>query len=58
LFGVAVSTFGICRYNKDRLRELGVAAPSRWDDLANPKLMRQVWCCRPTKSGSIAKPMK
>jgi len=54
LFGVAVSTFGIC-YNKDRLRELGVAAPSRWDDLANPKLMRQVGVADPTKSGSIAK---
>ncbi len=54
LFGVAVSTFGIC-YNKDRLRELGVDAPDRWDDLANPKLMGQVGVADPTKSGSIAK---
>jgi ABC-type Fe3+ transport system substrate-binding protein len=54
LFGVAVSTFGIC-YNKDRLRELGVPPPSRWDDLANPKLMRQAGVADPTKSGSIAK---
>ena len=54
LFGVAVSTFGIC-YNKDRLQELGVAAPTRWDDLANPKLLRQVGVADPTKSGSIAK---
>ncbi len=54
LFGVAVSTFGIC-YNKDRLQELGVDVPTRWDDLANPKLMRQVGVADPTKSGSIAK---
>ena len=54
LFGVAVSTFGIC-YNKDRLRELGVDTPVRWDDLANPKLIRQVGVADPTKSGSIAK---
>ncbi len=54
LFGVAVSTFGIC-YNKDRLRELGMDLPTRWDDLANPKLMGQVGVADPTKSGSIAK---
>jgi iron(III) transport system substrate-binding protein len=54
LFGVAVSTFGIC-YNKDRLQELGVDAPTRWDDLANPKLIGQVGVADPTKSGSIAK---
>lgn len=54
LFGVVVSTFGIC-YNKDRLRELGVSAPTSWDDLANPKLFRQVGVADPTKSGSIAK---
>ncbi len=53
-FGVALSTFGIC-YNKDRLRELGVDNPTRWDDLANPKLIRQVGVADPTKSGSIAK---
>lgn len=54
LFGVAVSTFGIC-YNKDRLQELGVDVPTRWDDLANPKLLGQVGAADPTKSGSIAK---
>jgi ABC-type Fe3+ transport system substrate-binding protein len=54
LFGVAVSTFGIC-YNKDRLQELGVDVPTRWDDLANPKLIGQVGVADPTKSGSIAK---
>jgi iron(III) transport system substrate-binding protein len=54
LFGVALSTFGIC-YNKDRLRELGMDTPTRWDDLANPKLLGQVGVADPTKSGSIAK---
>lgn len=54
LFGVALSTFGIC-YNKDRLQELGVDTPARWDDLANPKLIGQVGVADPTKSGSIAK---
>ena len=54
LFGVAASTFGIC-YNKDRLQELGVDVPTRWDDLANPKLIGQVGAADPTKSGSIAK---
>lgn len=54
LFGVALSTFGIC-YNKDRLNELGIAVPTQWDDLANPKLIRQVGVADPTKSGSIAK---
>jgi iron(III) transport system substrate-binding protein len=54
LFGAAVSTFGIC-YNKDRLRELGMESPSRWDDLANPVLLGQIGVADPTKSGSIAK---
>jgi iron(III) transport system substrate-binding protein len=54
LFGAALSTFGIC-YNTDRLRELGVDVPTRWDDLANPKLIGQVGVADPTKSGSIAK---
>jgi iron(III) transport system substrate-binding protein len=54
LFGVALSTFGIC-YNKDRLQELGVDLPTRWDDLANPRLIGQVGAADPTKSGSIAK---
>lgn len=54
LFGVAVSTFGIC-YNKDRLRELGISAPTEWDDLADPKLFRQIGVADPTKSGSMAK---
>ncbi len=54
-FGNAVSTFGIC-YNLDRYRQLGIAAaPARWEDLADPRLFRQVGVADPTKSGSIAK---
>lgn len=55
LFGNAVSTFGIC-YNRDRLRDLGIATPpSRWDDLADPIYFRQLGMADPTKSGSVAK---
>ena len=54
-FGNAASTFGIC-YNADRLRDLGIdKAPAAWDDLADPRLFRQVGVADPTKSGSIAK---
>ena len=53
--GTAVSTFGIC-YNKDRLRDLGVASPpERWEDLSDPAYFRQIGVADPTKSGSIAK---
>ncbi len=54
LFGNAVSTFGIC-YNLDRLRELGLPVPARWEDLADPRYVRQLGVADPTKSGSIAK---
>ena len=54
LFGVALSTFGIC-YNKDRLDELGLPPPKQWDDLADPRFYKQIGLADPTKSGSIAK---
>lgn len=54
LLGTAISTFGIC-YNMDRLAELGVDEPEVWDDLANPKLFKQIGVSDPTKSGSISK---
>ena len=55
LFGNTVSTFGIC-YNRDRLRDLGVATPPRrWVDLTDPVYFGQVGVADPTKSGSIAK---
>lgn len=53
-FSAALSTFGIC-YNKDRLRDLGVPAPARWDDLVAPAFAGRLGVVDPTKSGSIAK---
>ena len=53
-FGNALSTFGIC-YNLDRICELGVPPPARWDDLADPRYIGQVGVTDPTKSGSVAK---
>lgn len=56
-FGNAVSTFGLV-YNLDRMRDLGITPehyPAKWDDLADPRYIRQVGICDPTKSGSIAK---
>lgn len=53
-FGNALSTFGIC-YNLDRIRGLGVPAPARWEDLADPRYAGQVGVTDPTKSGSVAK---
>ena len=53
--GAAVSSFGIC-YNTDSLTRLGVpSTPDSWDDLADPRLYRQVALADPTKSGSAAK---
>jgi iron(III) transport system substrate-binding protein len=57
VIGTAVSTFGIV-YNVDRLTQLGYTPenfPKRWDDLADPRLFRQIGATDPTKSGSIAK---
>lgn len=54
LFGSAISTFGIC-YNLDRVKELGVGEPRKWDDLADFRFFRQVGAADPTKSGSITK---
>lgn len=54
-YGNVLSTFGIC-YNTDRLEDLGWKdAPSRWEDLADPKLCGWVGLADPTKSGSVAK---
>lgn len=57
VFGTAVSTFGLV-YNIDRLRDLKIPEnewPARWDDLADPRYVRQIGVTDPTKSGSIAK---
>ena len=54
-YSAVLSAFGIC-YNSDRLRDLGIETPpTRWRDLADPKLYGQVGVTDPTKSGSIAK---
>lgn len=53
--GTAVSTFGLA-YNLDRLADLGIdPAPTRWRDMTNPRLHRQVGVADPTKSGSVTK---
>jgi ABC-type Fe3+ transport system substrate-binding protein len=54
LFGCAASTFGIC-YNLDRITELGLKSPQRWDDLAQPAFFRNLGVADPTKSGSVSK---
>jgi len=54
LYGCAVSTFGLC-YNLDRLAEVELDPPTRWEDLADPKLRGKVGVADPTKSGSISK---
>ena len=52
--GSVISAYGII-YHRDALRRLGIGRePSRWSDLADPRLFGQVALCDPTKSGSIA----
>jgi iron(III) transport system substrate-binding protein len=52
-FGTCVSSFGIC-FNRDVLRRLGVAVPSSWAGLTDPRLHGQLALVDPTKSGSAA----
>lgn len=53
--GTCVSGFGIC-YNPEELAKLGVSeAPTRWSDLANPRLAGRVALADPSKSGSANK---
>jgi len=51
-FGTALSAFGLV-FNRDVLREIGVADPVTWDDLTNPKLRGWVALADPGQSGSI-----
>ena len=54
-FGNVLSSYGIL-FNRDALRRLGfVGEPSRWNDLADPRLIGEVGLADPTKSGSVAK---
>ncbi len=53
--GAVLSSFGIM-YNRDALRRLGIEGPpTRWDDLADPRLIGEVALADPTKSGSMTK---
>jgi ABC-type Fe3+ transport system substrate-binding protein len=53
--GVCVSAFGIC-YNREALGRLGIErAPTRWSDLADPRLAGHVALVDPSKSGSAGK---
>jgi len=53
--GVCVSAFGIC-YNREALGRLGIArAPTRWSDLADPRLAGHIALVDPSKSGSAGK---
>ena len=53
--GAVLSSYGII-FNRDSLRRLGIERePSRWADLADPRLIGEVALADPTKSGSVAK---
>jgi iron(III) transport system substrate-binding protein len=53
--GACVSGFGIC-YNRQALARLGITtAPTRWADLADPRLAGHVALADPSKSGSANK---
>ncbi|MDF3068123.1 MAG: iron transporter substrate-binding protein [Polyangiaceae bacterium] len=53
--GTCVSGFGIC-YNPEALRQAGIdRPPSRWRDLADPRLAGKVALADPSKSGSANK---
>lgn len=52
--GTVLSSYGIL-YNRDALKRLGFERePTRWDDLADPRLIGEVGLADPTKSGSVA----
>ena len=51
--GTTLSSFGIV-YNRDVLDMLGVDPPTRWSDLADPRLRGWVALADPSHSGSIA----
>jgi iron(III) transport system substrate-binding protein len=49
--GIYVGALGFCS-NKDVLAKLGVAVPTSWQDLLNPKLQGQVAMAHPATSGT------
>jgi ABC-type Fe3+ transport system substrate-binding protein len=50
--GTALSSFGIV-YNREVLEELGVPEPTRFEDLADPRLIGMVILADPRQSGSV-----
>ena len=52
--GTCVSQFGIC-YNPDFIKRLGIAPPTRWEDLGDPAYRGSLALADPTKSGSVAR---
>ena len=49
-----LSTFGIM-YNTDRLQDLNIEAPQRWDDLAKPGFYHQIAMVDPVQSSVVVK---
>lgn len=49
--GVYVGVLGFCS-NQKKLDQLGIPAPTKWDDLLNPKLKGQVESAHPSTSGT------
>jgi ABC-type Fe3+ transport system substrate-binding protein len=54
--GTALSSFGIV-YNKDILARLGLPEPTRFEDLADPRLAGWVGLADPRQSGSVTTAM-
>ena len=52
--GNVVSSFGIC-FNTDALARLGLAPPTRWADLADPRFVHEIALANPTQSSSVNK---
>jgi iron(III) transport system substrate-binding protein len=52
--GACLASFGIC-FNRDSLTRLGVAVPSSWQALTDPRLRGEIALADPSKSGSAAK---
>ncbi|MFG0283708.1 MAG: ABC transporter substrate-binding protein [Phycisphaerales bacterium JB039] len=50
--GVAMSSFGIV-FNRDELRALGLAEPTSFEDLTDPRLVGRIALADPRQSGSI-----
>lgn len=52
--GTCLSQFGIC-YNPDFVQRLGLAPPTTWQDLGDPRYAGALALADPTKSGSVAR---